>query len=96
MLPAAVYCCLTTVSGVDIVLCQGQVLLSLQIVRKGHAHAQLPPPPPITPMLKEAFIEVICVGVRHLKPYMMVSAQKPEVRGETTTCARCIGLRVIA
>lgn len=68
---------------------QGKVLASLQLVQKGHLQVQLPPPPPINPPFRKAYLEIICVGVRHLKPFMLIAAQKPLLKFHVPRDCNC-------
>lgn len=45
------------------------ICLSTQLIPKRTAHDKLPKPPSIEPTFRTAYLEVITVGVRDLKPY---------------------------
>lgn len=48
---------------------QGSLLVSTQLVPKKTPDQQLPPCPDISPTLRQAYIEIIALGCRNLKPY---------------------------
>ena len=59
---------------------QGELLLSVQLIPKPDAHMVLPPPPPISPSMRACFVEIVLVGVRHLKHFMLLPPRRPHVR----------------
>ncbi len=46
---------------------------------------QLPKPPSITPTFRTAYLEVISLGVRDLKPYNIQAVSNPYISFELTT-----------
>ncbi|CAM9547986.1 unnamed protein product [Ascophyllum nodosum] len=63
----------------------GEILLSLQLIPKRSIHDKLPQAPSITPMLRTAFLEIITVGVRDLKPYGFQAVAQPYAHFEMTS-----------
>jgi hypothetical protein len=62
----------------------GQILVSLQLIAKGKQHDKLPRPPDITPAFRPAFLEVISLGVRDLKPFDFQGVSNPYIVFEMT------------
>ena len=69
---------------------QGQVLMSVMAVPLSKpmlniANDPYPPPAPIIPQVKPAFIEMIVVGLRNLAPYKFQSMVNPYLEIEAGT-----------
>ena len=48
---------------------QGHILVSFQLIPKTRPDMVFPKPAPIIPTLRQAYIEVIALGIRNMKPY---------------------------
>ncbi|CAM9162703.1 unnamed protein product [Scytosiphon promiscuus] len=63
----------------------GEALLSLQLIPKRAVHDKFPKAPDITPTYRTAYLEVITVGVRDLKPFGFQAVTQPYVQFEMTS-----------
>ena len=55
----------------------GEVLMSLQLVKKESEKQDLPTAPSLVPATREATIEIVCLGVRNLLPHMFLPIAQP-------------------
>mmetsp|Transcript_9637 Transcript_9637/g.30891 ORF Transcript_9637/g.30891 Transcript_9637/m.30891 type:complete len:1963 (-) Transcript_9637:92-5980(-) len=58
----------------------GELLMAAALVRKRDASEKFNRPEDITPAMRRAWVEVLCVGVRQLKTYRLRTPQEPFVR----------------
>ncbi|KAJ8603740.1 hypothetical protein CTAYLR_000260 [Chrysophaeum taylorii] len=58
----------------------GELLFSAALIRKRDASEKFNRPDDITPQMRRAWVEVLCVGVRQLKTYRLRTPQEPYVR----------------
>ncbi|CAN0166928.1 unnamed protein product [Ascophyllum nodosum] len=63
----------------------GEILISLQLIPKQAAKDKLPQAPSILPTLRTAFLEIITVGVRDLKPFGFQAVAQPYVHFQMTS-----------
>ncbi|CAN0344913.1 unnamed protein product, partial [Discosporangium mesarthrocarpum] len=56
---------------------QGELLVGVQIIRKPNKEARLPPPPSIVPDFKQAYLEVVALGIRDMKPFNFMPIHLP-------------------
>jgi hypothetical protein len=63
--------------------CEGELLVQAEVIKKTSAGQVLEVPQSIVPAMRDAYIEIVALGMRALKPYKMISIQNPfvEVRG---------------
>lgn len=58
----------------------GEILMSAALIRKRDPSEKFNRPEDITPQMRQAWVEVLCVGVRQLKTYRLRTPQEPYVR----------------
>ncbi|CBN80088.1 conserved unknown protein [Ectocarpus siliculosus] len=63
----------------------GEALISLQLMPKRTVHDKFPKAPDITPTFRTAYLEVVTVGVRDLKPFGFQAVAQPYVQFEMTS-----------
>ncbi|RHY24406.1 hypothetical protein DYB25_000601 [Aphanomyces astaci] len=57
----------------------GQILASIVVIKLDRPDAVLPPPPSIVPKTRVAYLEIIVLGLRDLKPYQFLPIQLPYI-----------------
>ncbi|CAM9226495.1 unnamed protein product, partial [Choristocarpus tenellus] len=62
----------------------GEVLLSLQLIKKRNTYDKFPRAPNIIPKFRTAYLEVVTIGVRDLKPFGFQNVSQPYVQFEMT------------
>ncbi len=65
---------------------EGEILLAVQVIKKKNAEEDLPEPPALEPELRQAYVEIIALGVRNMIPYQFTPVVLPY-------CEFSIGLR---
>ncbi|CAM9402960.1 unnamed protein product [Ectocarpus sp. 12 AP-2014] len=63
----------------------GEALISIQLMPKRTVHDKFPKAPDITPTFRTAYLEVVTVGVRDLKPFGFQAVAQPYVQFEMTS-----------
>ncbi|OQS02130.1 hypothetical protein THRCLA_05475 [Thraustotheca clavata] len=58
---------------------EGSILASVVVIKKDHPDMVLPPPPSIAPKMVKAYLEIIVLGLRDMKPYQFLPIQLPFV-----------------
>lgn len=56
---------------------QGRLLVSFQLIKKSSPDQKFDPPPSIKPALKDAWIEIIALGLRDMKPFKFQEMVSP-------------------
>ncbi|CAK4072437.1 unnamed protein product [Aphanomyces euteiches] len=57
----------------------GHILASVVVVRLDYPDQVLPPPPSIVPKMRTAYLEVIVLGLRDMRPYQFLPIQLPYI-----------------